>query len=631
MRLKSTSEIIPFTSPVGDDFADIVNRFLFAVNTISMVKNDALFSYIAPSNIFAWLLMPLRYCMTLKQFVWLNRTIIKITHFPVLFFIYLYERLWLAPSIFEPTDLIEHPNRGRERSFSLLDPTHRSHLFSPNLRVREESVAGFHKDRALEEVFRRGPGSASLRTQLRNERRKTQNAIRNWMDQHEDDAGSATNWPTLESRAVPVWQRRLSMGWDRPSNLRNVSEVRSVASDPAELISNYGSRPVPRDTLKNKFRPPVADYKDQTDADGDDELVTNDEDEEDNATNDRKSRGEDDESATEGDDYFMTPLTTRIGKLASSPSSSGKGVPATPRPGNLRRSGLHSRTLSTNTILFNPEELKRSQNSPSNSDERAAVTSGRQSGRSAGEKTPARRASPRRNSPRRSSPRRASPRRAAPAGNVKARPIMPPRGMTETGGVTRSALLSIEPRNRPVAARRLSSVDLSVLSDNMSMPFAADENHGGLAGSFQTQMAMAMMKDKRMRGGTADSGDRDRMGRLVLARMKTLEESFAEMIQEMRDMKGNSSVSGPVTRRNSSTEDSKDHGAKGSRQKKSRGDLTPKKVPTTKRPMSRRSMKESKVGLQPLSPVDKGKSKEVQYSTDDEAEDDGFHRRGSSL
>ncbi len=70
-----------------------------------MVKNDALFSYIAPGNIFAWAFMPLRYCMPMKQFVWLNRFVIKITHFPLLFCIYLYERFILAPSIYEPTDL----------------------------------------------------------------------------------------------------------------------------------------------------------------------------------------------------------------------------------------------------------------------------------------------------------------------------------------------------------------------------------------------------------------------------------------------------------------------------------------------------------------------------------------------
>lgn len=587
--------------------------------------------------------------MPLKQFVLLNRTIIKITHFPVLFLIYLYERLWLAPSMFEPTDLIEHPTRGRDRTFSLLDPTQRSVMFSPNLRVREESVAGFHKDRALEEVFRRGPGSASMRTQLRNERRKTQNAIRTWMDQHEDDDGSATNWPTLESRAIPGWQRRMSTGWDRPSGLRNVSEVRSVASDPAELLSNHGGHHIPRSSLRRKFKSLATEYKDQTDADGDDELVTNDEDEEDNATNDRKSHAEANESASEEQDgYFMTPMTTRIGHLSSSHASSSKAVPVTPRLGNPRRSGLHSRTLSTNTILYNPEELKPTQSSSSTSVGKAAVMSGQQSGRSAGEKTPARRSSPRRSppqrdsprrtSPRRASPRRSSPRRAAPGGVVKPRPILPPRGITETGGVTRSALLSIEPRNRPGGGgvRRLSSVDLSLLSDNASMPFVADDNQGGLAGSFQTQMAMAMMKNKRMRGDRVDSADRDRMGRLVLARMKTLEESFAEMIKEMRELKSNASASGPVTRRNSSSEDLKELGqpesSKARRPKKSKGDSTPKKGPS-KRPVSQRSMKEPKVGLaQPMSPWDKGKGKEPQYSSDDEPdEDSSFHRRGSSL
>lgn len=582
-----------------------------------MVKNDALFSYIAPSNIFAWLLMPFRYCMPLKTFVWLNRTIIKITHFPVLFLIYLYERLWLAPSVFEPTDLIENQGRGRERSFSLLDPSHRPAMFSPGARVREESVAGFHKDRALEEVFRRGPGSASLRAQLRNERRKTQNAIRTWMDQHEDDAGSATNWPTLESRAAHGWQRRLSVGWDRPSNLRNVSDVRSIASDPAELLSNHGGHHIPRSSLRRNFRPLSTEFKDHTDADGDDELVTNDEDEEDMATNDRKSQEEANESANDDESYFMTPMTTRVGHLASSHSSAERRVPATPRPGIPKRSGIHSRTLSTNTILYNPEDLKPAHSSPATSAGKAAVTSGRQSGRSAGEKTPARR----------SSPRRSSPRRNKQAEGSKARPIMPPRGITETGGVTRSALLSIEPRNRPVGNRRLSSADLSLMSDPASLAFAPDDHQGGLPGSFQTQMAMAMMKDKRLRGGGGDSADRDRMGRLVLARMKTLEESFGEMIKEMRDMKSGGSTSGLVTRRNSSSEDLRSpvqgEGSRGNRPRRAKGDATPKKG-VGKRPGSRRSLK--------LSPLEKGKAKEPRYSTDDEGDDTGdFHRRGSSL
>ena len=105
-----------------------------------MVKNDALFSYVAPGNIFAWLLMPLRYCLPLRHFVQLNRTIIKVTHFPLLFCIYLYERFWLAASIFEPTDLVDNPGRGRARTLSLADPANRTPLISPNVRVREEST-----------------------------------------------------------------------------------------------------------------------------------------------------------------------------------------------------------------------------------------------------------------------------------------------------------------------------------------------------------------------------------------------------------------------------------------------------------------------------------------------------------
>ena len=58
------------------------HQFVFAVNAISMVKSDSLFSYIAPTNVIAWLLAPLRYIITFRNFVRLNRTVIKITHFP---------------------------------------------------------------------------------------------------------------------------------------------------------------------------------------------------------------------------------------------------------------------------------------------------------------------------------------------------------------------------------------------------------------------------------------------------------------------------------------------------------------------------------------------------------------------
>jgi hypothetical protein len=186
-------------------------------------------------------------------------------------------------------------------------------------------------------------------------------------------------------------------------------------------------------------------------------------------------------------------------------------------------------------------------------------------------------------------------------------------------------MLSIEPRNRPKDVRRLSSVDLSAMSDQVGV-----DPIGAMPGSFQTQMAMAMMKDNRLRtAGGNDSGDRDRMGRLVLARMKTLEESFAEVIKEMRDLKKSSTV--PTTRLNSSG----DEGglqqvievAGRDRLKKYGVDNNQRKV-VSKRPVSRRSLtKESKTSWDY-----KGKGKEVVYESDDEAEtDESFLQKGGSL
>ena len=53
------------------------HQFVFAVNAISMVKSDALFSYVAPTNVIAWFLTPLRFALPFRQYVRLNRTVIK--------------------------------------------------------------------------------------------------------------------------------------------------------------------------------------------------------------------------------------------------------------------------------------------------------------------------------------------------------------------------------------------------------------------------------------------------------------------------------------------------------------------------------------------------------------------------
>lgn len=592
-----------------------------------MVKNDALFSYIAPSNIFAWLLMPLRYCMPLRHFVMLNRIIIKVTHCPVLFCIYLYERFWLAPSMFEPTDLVENPGRSRTRAISFGDMASRTNIFSPSMRVREESVAGYQKDRALDELFLRMPDPT--KTQRRHERRKTQTAIRNWMDRNDQDGVGSTNWPPTDNRAVPDWQRRMSMGWDLRSNSRQVSDLRSIVSDPADLASNVGGasyRAFPM--MDPRFMDPrfahlMPEYKDHTDADGDDELVTNDEDEDDLGTS-ADPHGPTGGKAvpSETDDYFTTtPTGARSAVIASSHSSSDKGNPSN-KP--KRRQG-HNRTLSTNTILYNPGEMDLPpESSPSASPPKGPVPVSR-SGHAAdmvgGESFMP-------------SGMRSPPRRSlfSPP-SLNTRSTMPAHGPAGISNLSRPAMLGIDPRIRERAARRLSSADLSILSDNTNLPFVGDINTG-LAGSFQTQMAMAMMKDPRLRGtGGAETADRDRMGRLVLARMKTLEESFADVIKEMRDMKSSSTA--PTTRRNSSGEDlrmgSPLEMARSDRPKSRKGTATPKRA-TNRRPASRRSMKESKLGLTMTGDV-KGKGKYIAYPTEEEGEGagDAFSEKRSSL
>ena len=319
-----------------------------------MAKNDALFCYVAPSNIFAWALMPLRYFMSMKQYVWLNRAVIKVTHCPILFCIYVYERCFLVPDMYEATDLVDKPH-GRQQGFS--DRASRSAFFSPSIRVREESVVGYHKDRALEEVFRRAP---EMRTQRRSDRRKTQTAIRTWMDQHDREYHSPQNYSTIDSRIGSDWQKRLSMNLERPSRVpRRYSEIRSTASDPADMISE-----TPYTMAAEMYDDGIArrDYafevKDNTDgdADGDDELVTNDEDEGDDVTNTIDEQGILGEEAIE-EDYFTTPVATGFTNAELSTSS--------PRPETSRRVPQHTRTLSTTTILYAPEDDMRPYSSSS--------------------------------------------------------------------------------------------------------------------------------------------------------------------------------------------------------------------------------------------------------------------------
>ncbi|KAK7748502.1 hypothetical protein SLS62_008542 [Diatrype stigma] len=497
------------------------HQFLFAINTISMVKNDALFSYMAPGNIFAWILMPLRYFMPIRQFVLLNRTVIKLTHFPILFSIFLYEKYFLAKSMYEPTDLIDNHGRGKPSMISFADPVNRGSLFSPNVRAREESVVGMQKDRALDEVFRRPPDASTIRNQRRQERKNTLTAIRTWMDEHDDDSGAPlSRWPTLgtlDGRAS-MSQRRRSMSRDLP-RFRQMSDVRSAASDPADLFSNNG---VPFGALHGR-RDPIEEhqqqYKDQTDADGDDELMTND-DEEEEANTTASHQGFKPPNP-EVEDYFTTPLASRRQSVipSSLSSSSNRQVTATTSPRNAgppRRRSLHNRTLSTNTILYAPQESSRHGLSPSSiSEEPLGARSRPRTSRlctTVDQSAPSGTRSPRK-----------AQHSAAPAR---------PRPIPTRSAPNRAAL--IPSRNPRPPLRRPSSVEVDM---NSEIGLDAAHDLGAVPSSFATQMAMATGQLKGLGRVSQDREATDRLNRLVLAKMKTLEESFADVVKEMRVMR----------------------------------------------------------------------------------------------
>jgi hypothetical protein len=515
------------------------HQFVFAVNTISMVKNDELFSYVAPTNIVAWVLTPLRFCLPFRVFIKTNRTVIKVTHFPLLFGIYAYERLFLARSVFEPTDLVENAGRGQKRVISFQDT--RPGLFSPNLRMRQESVAGFQKDKALDEVFRLAPRGDTLRTSRRSvERRQTHNVVSNWMDHQ----GGIASPPQEQDRAVvdrlEMRRQARNATLRRRQLSRDISGARSVASDPADFISHsgfYDNHQASENDLPRVSHEEVG----QTDADGDDELVTNDDDEGQtldkrsgiNLSGSQKLGGSDKENESD-EDYFRTPIAVRLGEAmpSSVASSSRKNhLPsktlAPPKISPPKRR-VHDRNMSTNTILYNPvKDAHSSSASPPKSRPLTAKKG------NTGTHTPASGAITGQRAPRHS---------IYTTALSKPRPIMPSR--TQFQSVPNFNMdTTIERPPKGQNRRRRSSLDMGM--SDLGIDANPNAMLGAVPSSFATQMAMATgaLKGLGPQNGR-EEGTEGMMGRLMLARMKTLEEGFAEVVREFRGMRtaGNSSV-----------------------------------------------------------------------------------------
>jgi len=505
------------------------HQFVFAVNTISMVKNDALFSYVAPTNILAWLLTPLRFCLPFRTFIKLNRTVIKVTHFPLLFGIYAYEKIFLARSVFEPTDLVDNMGRVQKRLISFQET--RPGLFSPNLRMRQDSVAGFQKDRALDEVFRLAPRGNFLRD-ARNAmgERETHNAVNNWIDHQGGGIASSLHEhdPSVVDRFETRRQGRNASMFGRRGISRDISGTRSVMSDPADFMSTSA--------FHDPLQPPDSELRhvrnytvELSDADGDDELVSNDEDEGetlDKRTGTNRSRVSDSENEKESEeDCFQTPTAVGSGGPLSSSTTSSRKLLAvdnltSPKPSPSRQKH-HARNMSTNTILYNPVVDHHSSSAspprsrPLTAKHRSTANTGTHTPMGSGPKTGHR-----------------TPRHSIyTTTSTKPRPIMPARQQfhsSPNANILDSAHSQQLPQ-RPMRHRH-SSLDMgmSELGLDGTGPVMVPN-------SFATQMAMATGGLKNLKARDEDT--EGMMGRLMLARMKTLEEGFAEMVKELRGIR----------------------------------------------------------------------------------------------
>ena len=502
------------------------HQFVFAVNTISMVKSDALFSYVAPTNIIAWVLTPLRFILPFRQFVKINRTVIKATHFPVLFVIFAYERIILKRSHFEPTDLVEHRGRHSLEVRAFDAPGAGLNLFSPKVnRLREPSVATFQKDRALDEVFRRPFRDNTFRnTQQSVQRQKTSNVVNNWMQSI--GPGGIASPPAeqdrsvlerLEARRLAHRRSQMAMRRRQLGRKRDLTEATmSVVSDPEEfVIGGLDDQQIRTREDSGLPATSVDDLPRQTDGDGDDELITNDEDE--LLTADRPSATIDEHhekrqtSTEDREDYFQQTPTNepRIPHFAV--SLVNKVKPSPPKQGAMRTKirRPHSRNVSTNTVLYDPPSPQ--SDSSTSSPTRKAITA-RNSTRNTGTATPV-------------SAGRRTPKRQLP-GASRPRPIMPPHSAFQSAPDLAGMLTFDNPHRRP----RGLTMDLgSDIGDNKAI---GGGYVGAIPHSFGTEMAFATRQPATAAGG---NDDQQRMGKLMLARMNALEEGFREVLKEVKE------------------------------------------------------------------------------------------------
>jgi hypothetical protein len=453
----------------------------------------------------------------------------------------------------------------------------------------------------------------TVRTHRRQQRRK-QTDIRNWMEQADVTGPPLSHWPTIDSRVTHgnnEWSRRYSLIPERTTRPRHISDARSAASDPANIHSLAGLPP--RYVRHDASAVPEPGYRDMTDADGDgdDELVTNDEEEEEQITNAEEEGTELGQHEVDDEEYFTTPVASQFNNTETSSLDSASQDMVSPQPQgalNIGRKALHHRTMSSNTILFSPQAHADSSDGTIEGTPR--LTNTRQT---AGVQSPG-----------------PNGRRSAYNTAARSRPVIS-RGLAETlatAGRTPFIGFDATARNRP-ARPRIPSMDMSITSDNVNI--MAEDAANVLSSSFQTQMVMAMEKNRMLARASSDSNDTsDRLSKLVLSRIGQMEQNLADVAKEMRELRGSGTISAAGTAANSSSENIAGQGSAQNSRGHSRTQSTqsssglPRKTGLRSRPGSRRSLKDA--SRLTLPPDVKGKGRDM-GTTPERAEhdaDDGF-------
>jgi hypothetical protein len=519
------------------------HQFLFAVNTISMVKSDALFSYIPPTNLFGWVASPLRYLIPFRKFVRFNRTIIKISHLPMLFSIFAYERLFLVRNAYTPMDLVERkaPSRGRLPAFALKN----TGPFSPGTRLREPSIVSFHKDRALEEVFRR-PFDMNTRTisQHSNPDQRKATVVDNWMQDMGDEGGASP--PMEQPRSVLERLENRRPGMRRAQTSANrlgtvkrdfSTTSRSALSDPEDLANTIFPRPTPmRIEEETDLEMEREDIPQETDADGDDELLTND----------------GDNITATGYDRTPTGTPDLVERKSASPTKptvkdyfegadfqTASSVPVATRArlmsGENKREG-HQRTVSNSTMVFSPiVEQGYTSSASEHAPQPSRPTTAKQH---SGGSTPLPQSAP-------LSSGRKTPRTSNPS---RPRPNMPNRLAQYTAPNIRFDRFGDSGRraNRQPSFNALALDLASDFGDHHRRDLTPEPLSPGyqpsIPASFSEQMLrereLALDKERRRQEQRRRSQEEEKgmVGRIMLTRMNTLEEGFREILREVRDL-----------------------------------------------------------------------------------------------